>query len=197
MHKIVIAPLLAVLGLFQPSNSTSYIQFVDTVSASIVHVTGEAGKCTGEIIAQDRVLTAGHCYQNPIYSDGEIATVIRNDPAVDLMLLKVPTGKRPTLVLQDASVEPYTLLVAFGYAYGIPKLTVFPVLVLFPKFPAPWNRNHTKPGIVVQPSYIGGMSGGPVVNSAGEMVGIIQQGDGHVGYGIGVVLIRAFLYEAE
>jgi S1-C subfamily serine protease len=52
------------------------------------------------------------------------------------------------------------------------------------------------PGIVVQGGYIPGMSGGPVIDKDGQVVGIIQQSDQNIGYGVGVDRISEFLLDA-
>lgn len=81
MRRLLALPLLLVASLFH-SHQTDYTRMVDRVSASVVRVTiGDAGVCTGEVIAQNRVLTAGHCTpQNyEIRADGVLATVLHQD----------------------------------------------------------------------------------------------------------------------
>jgi hypothetical protein len=46
------------------------------------------------------------------------------------------------------------------------------------------------PLIVIDAQYVGGQSGGPCVNTAGEVVSIVQRGGPGVGIGIGVETIK-------
>ncbi len=45
--------------------------------------------------------------------------------------------------------------------------------------------------------FIGGMSGGPVVDDRGRMVSMVQQGKDGISAGVGVAVIRAFLLQAD
>ena len=52
---------------------------------------------------------------------------------------------------------------------------------------------HLVPGVFVQGEYINGMSGGPVVDFYGNVVGIVQLGVRGTSYGVGVQVIKTFL----
>ena len=49
------------------------------------------------------------------------------------------------------------------------------------------------PGLFVAGQYIPGMSGGPVVDHDGKIVGIVQQSNSGIGFGVGVSTIQGFL----
>jgi S1-C subfamily serine protease len=198
MHKLL-SILLAFISLF---HSPTYTQVVDKAQASVIRITGEMDvmtffgpmhgsySCTGEVVAPHRVLTAAHCNGDKMLADGLQVKVIAYDKYFDLMLLDVPTEK-PALIFRDTPVVRYEPLTAIGYAWGLDKLTVLPERpFLFNVIPP---EDPTAPKMLVTPGYVGGMSGGPVIDAAGLMVGIVQEtGDG-IGLGVDMTQIHAFM----
>lgn len=205
--KLLFLPFLALFGFFT-SHETTYSRMVEKAQQSVLRISGQADGvdwhgqtsvhdfvCTGEVIARDLVLTAAHCTHTtyPLLADGVVVEVLKVDEYADLAALQVSTSK-PALRLREADVVRFEPLTGIGYAYGLRRisaLAVRPFLInQFSPFEPP---DKTAPGILVQPSYIGGMSGGPVIDADGEMVGIVQQGYDGIGYGVGTLVIRAFL----
>lgn len=175
---------------------------VDRVSMSIVRITGEREvegwfgaqqvtyTCSGEVIAINRVLTAAHCVGEKLLSDGTVATPLSVNEDMDLALLQTKTSK-PALVRRETQVLRYEPLTAIGYAWGLTSLSALSVTPFLIDITP---EKGLSPGILVQPAYIGGMSGGPVVDESGQMIGIVQASTPEgVGYGVGVKLIEAFL----
>lgn len=148
------------------------------------------GVCTGFVIAQDRVLTDAHCLlDGNIYADGNLATVLKSDPYYDLMELEVRTNRSP-LIFRDAKVVKYEPLVGIGYGFGwnmLSTVNLTPFLIDF------WPNPAMPPGLFMQGELIHGMSGGPIIDSNGEVVAICQQENEGSSYGIGTQLIKAFL----
>ncbi len=144
------------------------------------------GECTSFSINERKhyYLTAAHCFGNTLLVNKQPATVIFRDEVKDVMVLQVPSLKlkalRPALGVQTGEDVG-----AYGYAYG-------------------WEFSFLKTGVVASPPvvqlqmfglrpitlfsfpFIGGMSGGPVVNSDGLVVSVIQQSnrDGLASLGI-------------
>lgn len=185
------------LGLSGPLDS--YTRMVDRVTGSIVRIEGtdkEGGGhvCTGEVIGVvnhvDRVLTAGHCTGETMTADGHPATILKSDDYYDLLLLSVPDLDKPVVSMRDLSVVRYEDLTAIGYAFGFDQVIALNVRAVLVDY-APTKQ--MAPGLLVQFEYVRGMSGGPVVDHNGQMVGIVQQGNSGIGYGVSTVLIRAFL----
>ena len=193
------------LHLFQ-SPQTLYTRMVDTVESSIFRLSHDAevitergpqthqAVCSGIAIAPHRILTAAHCLSAdyPMYADGLPAKILKVNLQDDLALLAT-SGTRPLLTISPESIQLYDRLTAIGYAYGNPRLSVLQVAPFQLHMRDPGDARSTI-GILVQPGYIGGMSGGPLVNAEGQLVGIIQRrADEGVGYGVGVEVLRVFL----
>lgn len=207
MHKLLI-PFLALGSLFHPAYS-QYAQMVDKVSMSVVHITGEMTQetifgtqhgnysCTGEVIAVGKVLTAAHCVQGEkMKSEDDELVVLAQDKVADLALVRTDTHQRPSLHLRKAPVVCFETLTALGFAYGRKPLSVLLERVFIVKgyLWGPDEDGTTPPsGVLVQGGYIGGMSGGPVVDAKGLQVSIVQRGGEFIGYGVDAQTIRTFL----
>lgn len=215
MRMSFLASLLAgFLGLFGHLHSTpdSYTRMVDRVSGSMVRITGEKAimtmfgpmqaqyVCTGEVIAQDRVLTAAHCLGDKMTSDGiGVDKVLAHDEYYDLALLKVQTGSKPVVLFRHTDVKRFEALTAIGYGYGLTHLTVLSTHAFLIDISV-WENEDGRPGapgLITQGGYIGGMSGGVVVDADGLVVSIVQQSNQGVGYGVGIKLVDAFLTGVE
>ena len=81
-------------------------------------------------------------------------------------------------------------MTGIGYAFGFTRVMALKGRVLLVDWP---NTTEAAPGILVQGGFIGGMSGGPVVDMAGLVVSMAQQSNSGVGFGVGTLLFRAFL----
>lgn len=199
MKRILVAFSL-VASLFHP-HQTSYERMIDRVSASIVHITGwrpDVGdgapiSCTGFMVRRNRVLTAAHCLAENLKADGEPTAILRANPSFDLALLDVVIYKAPLEFADDAPAR-FEDVTAIGYAFGWNKLSALRQRVILVDSQA---GESAMPGLIMQGGLIGGMSGGPIVNDAGEVVGINQQANEGIGYGIGAQLMKAFLLGAE
>jgi Trypsin-like peptidase domain len=206
LHKLLL-PFLAIGSLFHPS-SDPYTRMVNKTEMSIVRITGEkdavnmfgqpvhfAYVCTGEVIAPGRVLSAAHCVGDNMKADLDALMPLKIDQSLDLALLTTDTHQKPALKLRSTNALQFEQLTAIGYAFGYKDISVL-LVTPFLLDASPWTNEDESPlapGMIVEGEYIGGMSGGPVVDAKGLQVGIIQQGGSGVGYGVEASTIRAFL----
>ena len=201
----LLAPLVALYALTAgPPEYRAQARMVNRVSQSVVRITGsysndkpEGYTCSGTVVHKNMVLTAAHCLMHPMeVDDTPIRGLERVDIFFDLALLNVWTPK-PALTLRVEPVEMFEPLTAIGYAYGWKKLSALqqmPYLLNYTPDLGP--ELESAPGIFVQGGFVGGMSGGPVVDRSGQMVMIIQRAGEGSGYGVSADTIRTFLQGA-
>ncbi len=194
--SVILLSVIFCLFLVSVPRTRPYTKMVDRVSSSIIRITleqdGAAHSCTGEVIGINLVLTAAHCKGDNLLADGAKAKILKTDDYFDLMLLSVPTAK-PDLTLRDTPVVRFEDLTAIGYSFGFTQLTVLKVTPFLVGYAA---SSTMAAGTFTQGDFIHGMSGGPVVDADGRMVGMTQQTTQGTGYGVGVLLIRGFLLGA-
>lgn len=152
------------------------------------------GSCSGFVVAVERVLTAAHCAGITLTADLEAATPVWQDDYFDLLLLEVKDLRKPVLRIRETPAVFDESLTAYGFGYGWRKLTILKERVMLV---ANAVVEGAPVGVIVQGGFIGGMSGGPIVDKDGQVVAIVQRGNQQIGYGVGIQFIRAFLYDAE
>jgi serine protease Do len=158
-----------------------------------VRVLSSDGKCTGFVVdtVKKYVQSAAHCYSDEkIWVDNVLAVPIALDEEKDLMILEVknldPT--KPSLRLAPKNPEIMQEVVSVGFGYGTPRVQVRSAKVSDNAF---IMTGLNGPFIAVNVSFTPGQSGGPVLGINGEVVSIVQRGDGGtLGIGVGAETIR-------
>jgi len=125
------------------------------------------------------MITAGHfCIsaieqQEAISVDGQTAEIVRLSAMSDLCLLR-SNHRLPALWIADYSkVKPQDPVLVIGYPQGIAK-GGFTGQVMSPHYTGPIRI--LKGLLVVSAPSTGGISGSPVLNSAGEVIGVLVMG---------------------
>ncbi len=196
----------------EPEESESFNPFIEPESQS-------GGTATGSGIVLDdkgHILTNNHVIEGASKiqvklgeSDHEYtAEVVGTDPASDLALIQVeaPTSELDPLKLGDSSaVEVGDPVVAIGNPFGLDRtVTSGIVSALQRQIQAP-NGFSIDNVIQTDAAINPGNSGGPLINSAGEVIGINSQietgggNDGNVGIGFAIPIntAKSVIHELE
>ena len=213
MFKFFLVPVLAFSVLAPFTFVSNFFHkpatMEDRVSDSIYRITGKETvdtwegpkvvnySCTGFQIAPDRIMTAAHCVGEEMRADGLQVKAVVSNKYYDLAVLqgvRAPMNVRPALEFREKPVDRFEDLVAIGYGFGWNKLSVLKERVYIQNYHV---DDDAAVGMIVQGGYIGGMSGGPVVDQAGHVVGVVQRGNQQIGYSVGTTIIKAFLLDAD
>jgi S1-C subfamily serine protease len=206
--KFLVAPILA-FSVLAPFSWFGRIlsgpaRMEDRVANSLYRITGSAEvetmfgtrrinySCTGFQVAPKKIMTAAHCVGDDMKADGIPVKVISGDKYFDLALLEGPSD-RPILQFREREVQRWEMLKSLGYGYGWNRLTVLDNKVILTRYKV---VEDGPVGIVVQGGYIGGMSGGPLVDLDGKVVGVVQRSNSQIGYSVGATIIKAFLLDS-
>lgn len=197
--KTLLATSILATTLTTPSMAMSdWAPVAEKLGKSVVYIETTSGSCSGAVVddkagkdgSKDHVLTAAHCDGKEIYADGAAAKVISKDTKKDLMVLEVDDLGKPALPLAKSNPKTGNEVASYGYGWGLERPMFRTSHVSDDNTYIPEN-GIGGPFIVVDTQFVPGMSGGPVVNQAGEIVLIVQQGGGGVGIGVGAEVIKS------
>jgi serine protease Do len=199
MSVRILGVLLTAASLFH-SSAANYGHMLDRVQSSVVRISnvGEDFVCTGFVVQQGRVLTAGHCASphEDMLADGTPAKLLGVDLVDDLALLDTQTSKH-ALTIRTSPVARAEDLTAVGYGFNASLLSVIQLRLLLTNQSLDYfteqHEASVAPGLVMEGPLVGGMSGGPIVDHDGKVVGIAQRSFRGFSYGVGTGIIKAFL----
>lgn len=188
----------AAVGNPKHTPTPSETQVIKTALKSIGHVTGvmrdedddpHTYGCTAFSIEPCKYLTAAHCVGEDMKVDGVGAVAVKVSVEKDLAVLLVDAVK-PALTLRQRALQFLETAIGLGYGYSwrFPTVTWHKALMF--KY-SPFEDVY--PGTWFQGGFIGGMSGGPIIDVHGQVVGVVQRGNGASGYGVGVDVVEGFL----
>jgi serine protease Do len=163
---------------------------------------GRRGAGAGVLAGDGLVLTNLHVVgrarsvQVILDDDSEFeARVIASDPHVDLALLQIPANGHASAVFSSGTPRPGELVYAFGHPWGQRNVLTGGVLSAVTSLR---GRDGEVPILRADVQLAPGNSGGPLLNAAGEVIGLnamIFGGDQSVA--IPASLIKSFLAGAR
>jgi S1-C subfamily serine protease len=184
--------LAAALFLFLPAlaEAQDWALAAARVAQASVYLESPESGCTGFVIDSERdyILTAAHCLHDDLYADSLPVEVVFKDLRRDLMVLYVEGIGEGREALRLAAVNPKlgeeVASHGFGYALEHPMFRIAHVSMEEARI------DGMGPFIAIDAAFVGGQSGGPCVNRAGEVVMIVQRASNLMGVGVGAETIR-------
>jgi serine protease Do len=157
-----------------------------------------AGVLAGDGLVLTNLHVVGRARSVQVVLDDDTAYeahVITSDPRVDLALLQIPANGHSRAVFSNEKPRPGELVYAFGHPWGHRNVLTGGVLSAVTSLR---GRDGEVPVLRADVQLAPGNSGGPLLNAAGEVIGLnamIFGGDQSVA--IPASLIKSFLAEAR
>jgi S1-C subfamily serine protease len=191
--KRLIAVLAGVLAVCAPAVfANDWSEVIKRTEKSVVYL--ETG-CTAWVIdvARHYVLTAAHCEAEKgdvQWVDRVAARPVSKDVKKDLLVLEVHDldPARPALRLAEHNPDRGEDIMSVGYGMALERPFFRQAHVQDDQTVV--DAGIGGPFISLDSAFVGGQSGGPVVNRAGEVVMIVQRASNTVGIGVGAETIR-------
>lgn len=191
MNRIIMSLILLAAFCAPLLGASPWTAVADKLQNSIVFIQGEGmGGCTGFVIdsIKKHVLTAAHCdAEKNLTADSMFTVRLFKDERKDLMVLRVTDLDKPSLKLAQNDPERGEEVASMGYGFAQEN----------PLFRISHISNVrmeldglSGPFLVIDSDYIGGQSGGPLVNINGEVVGIVQRGASGFGAGVDSKMLK-------
>lgn len=186
-----IATFLLLVTFVVPASAQDWASVIKQTLKSVVYIETDGGSCTGFIIDADRkyVMTAAHCVGKETWLDRVEGKLVSKETKRDLAVYQVKEldGDKPALKLAADDPEVGQEVVSLGYGMGLERPLARKAMVSDIKV----EINGIDGAFIgLDSAFIGGQSGGPVVNSKGEVVMIVQRASGTMGIGVAASVMR-------
>jgi len=166
------------------------------VMRSLVHLDqpddkGMSSTCTGFVINSGRALalTAYHCVagEMPFTVDGQPSYIVDAKPELDLAVVVDEAERKPDLPRRRSDVRYGTAVGAVGYGYSLlsPIFKAGTVANPWVNFVAAGEDDKADaqkgPWVMTDFPFVAGMSGGPIYDIDGRVVGVVLRTDNLTG----------------
>lgn len=201
--KRLLSSILALSLFFAPVPTfaeANWTAIAKQIQRSVVYLESADGACTAFVINSsakgkddedvDYVLTAAHCEGKDMYVDQTPVTIKSKDTKKDLMVLEVPDLDRPAIGLAKENPKQGEEVMSFGYGYALDRPLARVTHISDDNTYIP-TGGIGGPLMVTDVGFVSGQSGGPVVDTAGNVVMIVQMGNPYVGIGVGAETIKS------
>lgn len=191
----VLSVLLMLCMFALPITAEDWTGTVEQVLKSIVYVESAEGSCTGFVIDTERkyVMSAEHCdaSESKVWVDRVLGNVISKDTKKDLLVFEVKNldPLRPALKLASKDPEIGQEVMSAGYGMGLERPFFRKAMISDTAVQIP-ESGIGGPYMAIDAAFVGGQSGGPVVNHKGEVVMIVQRASSTTGIGVSASVIR-------
>jgi len=171
--RVIAALFLALILACQPKIQVPLPQAAEK---NIWKMTTLNSQCTSFQIDVGLIVTAAHCVRTGSYTfrngkDVLTGTLIGTSTASDIALFLVPGANRPGFSVSNSLPALGETFTAIGYPAKVTTSYVFvPIVIVGASRNEKGGLYATSMGPEVWP----GMSGGPLINSRGEVVGVIS-----------------------
>ena len=150
----------------------------------------------GLVLTSNHVVARGRSFKVKLDNDASYeAQVLAREPETDLALLEIPANGHPSAVFAEREPRPGELAFAFGHPWGQRNVLTGGVLSAVT---SARTRHGEIPILRTDARLAPGNSGGPLLNAAGEVIGLnamIFGGDQSIA--IPASVIRKFLEKAK
>jgi V8-like Glu-specific endopeptidase len=182
MFQSILSSLVAAALLFpQPTLQPEPPQLLKRTSQSIAVVEWgdeeHGGYCTGFSVGIVWILTAEHCAPEgeDVLVDGAPAKVVkRNDM---LVLLQIEASRYQVLNVEKKRPKVGERTATVGFIYMMPEMTIYRNVAGYCQCEFGEHEN-----MLMDAPAGGGMSGAPVLNEKGDVVGLHQASKGIIGF---------------
>lgn len=164
------------MNLFSRLN-TALDEYLEHIRPFLVVVRSKRGGAGAGILMGDGLVLTNHhvagrgrALQVVLADDKTFdARLVTSNPSVDLALLEIPADGHAAAILSKKTPQPGEIVFAFGHPWGQPNVLTGGVLSAITRV---HGRHGEVPILKSDVQLAPGNSGGPLLNSAGEVIGL-------------------------
>jgi S1-C subfamily serine protease len=161
------AALVCVATLATPALADDWP--VARLARSVFSIRGAEMQCSAVLVGENGIyLTAAHCAVEEMSIRGVPCKVLSRSESDDLAVFQAPSFNAPPMKVSKSDPKPGAEILQLGYGLNAPVVTPIPSLFIGPVGPL------GAPPVVTAAGSLEGMSGGPIVNRRGEIVGLVS-----------------------